>query len=570
MPKPLSSREDIAKIEIGRTDISRTWVWILATAFLATITSIPAWQGAWELRAHAQGARMDAWPQFASIVTRAAQTFRQWPEIPGTFFQRLKGLNAGLLRDIHAYEDELEEVSRLGQAVLPHMQHALVRWGGVGNENAYLGRAGWLFYRPEIDYLTGPAFLDPRQLARRAAAGSEWEAAPHPDPLKAIRLFHEQLAARGIQLVVMPAPVKPVTHPEMFSRRYPRGGPPVRNPSDAEWISRLRDIGVLVFDPAEELARLHHQTGEPQYLATDTHWRPEAMERVAEALAEFLRREAGLPEVPAAGYIRRAVEIEGRGDIAQMLKLPSGQKLFPAESVTIQEVLTPDGHLWQSDPLADVLILGDSFSNIYSLDSMGWGAAAGFVEQLSFSLQRPLDRFVRNDAGAFATRQMLSQELARGRDRLMGKRVVVWEFAARELSVGDWRPVGMSLGQPPPARFILPEPGKPERWTGTVAAIAPVPKPGSVPYKDHVVAIHLVDVETEAGTVPGAEALVYAWSMRDNVWELAARLRIGQVVDLRVQAWTDVASSVDAINRSELDDGRLMLVDPCWGEVEEQ
>ena len=29
-------------------------------------------------------------------------------------------------------------------------------------------------------------------------------------------------------------------------------------------------------------------------------------------------------------------------------------------------------------------------------------------------------------------------ELARGRDRLAGKRLVVWEFAVRELATGNW------------------------------------------------------------------------------------------------------------------------------------
>ena len=43
---------------------------------------------------------------------------------------------------------------------------------------------------------------------------------------------------------------------------------------------------------------------------------------------------------------------------------------------------------------------------------------------------------LRNDAGAFATRELLGQELAQGRDRLEGKRLVIWEFAVRELATG--------------------------------------------------------------------------------------------------------------------------------------
>jgi alginate O-acetyltransferase complex protein AlgJ len=103
--------------------------------------------------------------------------------------------------------------------------------------------------------------------------------------------------------------------------------------------------------------------------------------------------------------------------------------------VWVQRVLQPDGSLWRSTAAADVLLLGDSFSNIYSLESMGWGVSAGFTEQLALALRRPVDRLVQNDQGAFATRAMLQ----RSPERLDGKRVVVYQFAARELAFGDWK-----------------------------------------------------------------------------------------------------------------------------------
>jgi alginate O-acetyltransferase complex protein AlgJ len=70
---------------------------------------------------------------------------------------------------------------------------------------------------------------------------------------------------------------------------------------------------------------------------------------------------------------------------------------------------------------------------------MGWGEAAGLGEQLSFALQRPIDRIIQNDQGAHATRGLLAREP----DRLDGKRVVIWQFAARELAFGDWKVIEM-------------------------------------------------------------------------------------------------------------------------------
>jgi alginate O-acetyltransferase complex protein AlgJ len=80
---------------------------------------------------------------------------------------------------------------------------------------------------------------------------------------------------------------------------------------------------------------------------------------------------------------------------------------------------------------------------------MGWGNASSLAPHLALALGRPLDVIAQNDSGAFATRQALSRELQAGQDRLAGKRVVIWEFAARELSVGDWKP--LEFPQPKPA-----------------------------------------------------------------------------------------------------------------------
>jgi alginate O-acetyltransferase complex protein AlgJ len=99
----------------------------------------------------------------------------------------------------------------------------------------------------------------------------------------------------------------------------------------------------------------------------------------------------------------------------------------------------------QPDEKADVLLLGDSFTNVFSQAPMGWGEGAGLAPHLARALGRPLDVIAQNDSGAFATRKLLSEALGAGEDRLAGKKLVIWEFAARELSVGDWRPYDYQL-----------------------------------------------------------------------------------------------------------------------------
>jgi hypothetical protein len=133
-------------------------------------------------------------------------------------------------------------------------------------------------------------------------------------------------------------------------------------------------------------------------------------------------------------------KVERVGDIVDMLKLPDEQTLFAPQALTVRQVQDAEGNEWMPKATADVLLLGDSFTNVFSLDGMGWGSASGLAPHLARALGRELDVIAQNDSGAFATRKLLSEGITAGDDRLAGKKVVIWEFASRELAVGNWKP----------------------------------------------------------------------------------------------------------------------------------
>ncbi len=557
------SREEIAKIEIGHTEASPGVRRALAWSFIATILAVPAMQTVRELPAVPQWCDVFKfpWPKPAEIEAIVQ------PEGDTSRFAAVKAYNDRLLRDIGAYETELKDRDETVQWLIPRMQTVITGWLRGGNEDAYCGRDGWLFYRRDIDSLTGRGFLDPVVLQRRASGGSELKAPPQPDPVKAIVGFRDQLAKRDIRLIVMPAPVKPSIHPEYYSTRYEGSSEVVQNPSYGEFKRRLADAGVPVFDPADFMAEEKaSRPGQPLYLKTDTHWRPETMEATAARLAAFAREAAPLSDARAGLYTTVGKTVEALGDVAMMLKLPAGQGVFPPEKVQLRQVLQGNA-FWRPSDTAEVLFLGDSFANIYSLEPMGWGESAGFVEHLSLALGLPVDAITRNDAGSHATRGILANELRRGRDRLEGKKLVVWEFASRELATGDWKMLSMDLGERRDVGMYVPPEGKTVEVKGIVRAASPAPRPGSVPYKDHILMLRLTDLESDDDpAADGQEAIVFAWSMRENVLTAAARYRPGETVRLRLRPWADVAGEYEAINRSELDDEDAMLAEPAWAE----
>lgn len=554
--------------EVGQTRIRPALARLLTAVFLFSIAIVPCVQQVADIRAYMAGHR-------SSPVPRCYDIFRKPPGVGEALTRaglsprmRIVEANRLLMRAMHAYEDQLENDSIIGGLVRAPTQYVLARWLGAGNDKAYCGVRPWLFYRTDIEYLTGPGFLDPVQLARRAAAGTEWKSASQPDPRPAILDFHRQLEARGIQLIVMPVPPKPAVHPDKFTSRFNSDTVVLQNQSYADFIRGLKEDGVRVVDVMPVLAGVAQgcKAEENAYLVADTHWRPESMERVARFLKQSIVSNILLPPRPEAGYHAQAVEVTNRGDIAVMLRLPDWARGYPPEAVCLRRIQTARGETWQADEASDVLVMGDSFCNIYSLDAMGWGESAGLIEQLSFELHRPLDRLVINDNGAYATRALLARELARGRDRLAGKRLVIWQFAMRDLAAGDWKSEKLTLGKPAPGLFAVPVPGQDWNVRGMVRAIAPMPWPGTVPYKDHVVAMHIVDLETGQPAIRGNQALVYSSSMRDNVRTPVARLRPGDSVTMRLRPWSDVAPKYERINRTELPDEALQLAEPCWGE----
>lgn len=437
-PEPLPagglSREAIARRDLGHTIVSPVTVRVLVAFFLTLAIGVPIAE-VLAVRARSADGAISAWSHLSQVPgeIRSYLTGANAKAQSSSLWQRLVSTNRIVLAGLSGFERTLEDESLIGRSLRPPAQIVMTGWLHAGNERVYPGRDGWLFYRQDVEYITRPGFLDPAQIRRRIASAPEWTDPPQPDPREAIVQFKRDLDDRGITLVVMPTPLKPGVHPERLARRYANVTGILENPSYGALVEDLKRAGVVVFDPSAALAAA--RGSDPQYLATDTHWRPETMESVAGLVGDFILAQAPLPVMDDPGYTIERVEVRNSGDIARMLDLSDDATLFPPEGVWLRRVLQPDGSLWRSSREADVLVLGDSFSNIYSLESMGWGTSAGFVEQLSYSLKRPVDRLTQNDQGAFATRATLQRDPS----RLDGKRVVIYQFAVRELADGDWK-----------------------------------------------------------------------------------------------------------------------------------
>lgn len=371
----------------------------LSGCFLVIVYGFPLWQSVLEL---CRGSR----PQFLDLF---AHTPTQ--------------------EHLRAFERALEDSAIYSKKLRPLFQYLWFKVLNDAGEKVVVGQDGWLFYKPDVRYLVE---FD----SEKAADHSDKET-----PFSAIISFRDQLARRGIQLMVLPTPAKPSIYPDKLTRRPMAASWSAECPAQ-QLIYRLREAGVEtinLFDTFLQLrkARLP-DLSPPYYLRRDTHWTGTAARIAAESVARRIQH-LGWIESGAVQFSVRTIWVNRQDDIVRMMRLPDvgdqeSHELVPCEQV----VRTNTGDLYRDDQHSPVLVLGDSFLRIYDTDEPG---AAGFIAHLAEELSLPVASLV-IDGGAST---LVRQELSRRAYLLRGKKLVIWEFAERDILFGTqgWKDVSL-------------------------------------------------------------------------------------------------------------------------------
>ena len=329
-------------------------------------------------------------------------------------------------KNLREYERELEEASWVAQQLRPWMQYAQFRILQEAGDKALVGREDWMFYKPGVRYLTErPAVPTP---------GS-----PPNDPRAAIVDFRDQLARRGIRLLVMIAPNKESIYPQMLTRRAEPGqvvmGSQTRQLLDDLQTARVDVVDLFQVFRAAQRSPTAAATA-PLYLVQDSHWSPAGVEVAAKAVAQQILSAGWIPRGTVA-YERKPAPVRRLGDVIRMLQVPQIERDITPEDIACQQIIRQDIQSpYRDDPHAKVLILGDSFLRIYEQDEP---QSAGFLAHLAYELGQPVTSLV-NDGGAST---LVRQELHRRPRLLDHKQLVIWEFVERDIRFGTegWQPV---------------------------------------------------------------------------------------------------------------------------------
>ena len=330
-----------------------------------------------------------------------------------------------------AFARDLRSQCQLAKIVRPWIQTLRFMALAETPDKTVVGRDGWLFYQPALQYLIEAQSASDRLVQREI--------------LQAVTDFRDQLQARGIHLLVVIAPNKASIYPDKLS---PRATSKSINPRTMDLIAKFRQANVELVDLFSLFRQARRTTDETgtidYYLAQDSHWSPVGMDLAARTVALRLIELGWVQSGPSNRYHLQSQPVTRYGDIINMMQTPPIEKCFKPESLNCTQVIDSYTQApYQDDPNATVLVLGDSFLRIYRYDEPG---SAGFVEHLAYHLAQPLTAII-NDGGAST---LVRQQLARKPDYLVHKKVVIWEFVERDIRFGTegWQQVPL----PPPGR----------------------------------------------------------------------------------------------------------------------
>lgn len=413
--------------------------WLALSGFFLAIAGVPVLQLICDWRDG--GPAGDGVPQVLGIRDTLAVMPELYRDAEGTMVERALLVNRELQSGLQDYEAGLGEFTWLRRPARPLQQMLSVAFRR-GSGQVLEAPGGWLFLMSELQSLTaGPI----REFAGRRDPGTGRAVANVVrDPLPAIMQFQRLLEQQGVSLLLVPIPAKAAVNVTGLTAGAAGAGGRA-DVRVVELLQELAERGVWVADFFPELQR----AGDPGscYCRSDTHLNGDGIGRLAEFVAaELVGR--GLCE-PRAGVPLsvESREVEVTGDLARMLDPKTDRReLVRLDFVTDPQTgaAPPGAAAAAIFPEPPILLMGDSHVLVYDSDDLH-AVGAGLPQQLARHLDAAIETLgVRGSGGTGARLQLLQMP-----DRLSSLRVVVWCFAARELteSAEGWPVVNEAIGQ---------------------------------------------------------------------------------------------------------------------------
>ena len=394
-----------------------------------------------------------------------------------------------------------------------------------GNRNVRIGKDGWLFLDEAIESLTGQGPFHDGPFPFQKGGNS---------PVDAIKRFADQLDNFGARLILVSIPSKAMIYPEKINHNI-KG--PISHPDAQRLVSELNSLPNLdVLDLTRSLFNL--KKDKKVFLKQDTHWTPEAMEEAAKIIANHIKS----MDINIDKVNLNPKQKEGRkayGDLVEKINIWDGA--FNQESVIAKPI---KGNT--RDRNSKIILLGDSFTNIYSSnEGLGWGNNAGLPEHIASNVGTPIDVISINGGGATKVRKKLAQRRGSSED-MKNKKVVIWAITCRDLFLSQEQCIDRNISWENVSFDKRPLEKKPTNNKITIRAKLiekpKIPDPNQTTYKDLLYGADYEIIETISGQVPeeGKKIAIVNWAFKNRVLLPSANYEIGSIRNLQLMPFEEM------------------------------
>lgn len=287
---------------------------------------------------------------------------------------------------------------------------------------------GGRFYRAgELQAAAAPHLVGPD------AARHHSVEPPFDDPVAAIVDFRDRLADRGIELWVVPGPLRPWVAPHQVLDRSvgARIHPGIYDDAYVAFIDALEAEGVTTFDMLPAFRRGAQWSPSDWIHISDPHWTANGMMLATGRVASLLDERGWIPDTPpyeTVAYWRQVERTASRGGIP----LPDE----PDETIWVHTVKRLEGEekktLPVDDPDAPVVIIGDSHVNWY------YRFHGDFGRNLVHEAGIAVDTIPIVGGGATRSREELVRRSQAHPGYLDSKKVVIWTFWMEDVWSKPW------------------------------------------------------------------------------------------------------------------------------------
>jgi len=555
--------------------VGRAWAWVFSVLFIAITVLPPAFRNLHNTICPQGSKQEDRW---APVVE-----FFHHPNPKSVAALALKKQNnpsidrnqPNLQDHLRSFEAELE-AAPYAIAIRRWMQGKLTAGFREGNSKTLIGKEGRMYYQAAVDCLVGygPLKPEPDSVMKNPDRAS-WN-----PPVPVINKFAAQLRERGIELMIVPVPVKSMIYPEGIGRGD--WEKPVHHRDQEALYEKLRDAGIELVDLSGLFWEM--KKTDEVFLRQDTHWSQLAMQKAAAVVAEKIKSKPWFDLVKTdLQSLQTKAERQHIGDLVEMLDLAEPKDLFQVETQALTMVrAAAKGVELSGNRQSPIVLLGDSFVNIYDDPGIGFGSpewkpasgnesenriGAGFAQHLALALQTPVDVYAANGGGATQVRKDFADQPD---NEVRAKKLVVWVLASRDLLLSEtpgmragvrWGDVEFSTSVSETSTQQIADKVSEVVVEAELKERTPLQDPKSTPYKEAIYsAIFTVD-EKAAGElkIEGDEVPAYLWGFRDRKVLASGRLEVGRKYRLTLVPW---ASKTSLQSVQKMDD--LLVLSDWW------